>query len=680
MNETTNNMTPNSDIMHYESDIWEVADLLLAAGIKQSDFPKFMMPFFALVMLEGRMLNAVKKVQEEEGYTAQDKPEDFKEAFWEKDCGYNEYIVMQGKTLDSISKNDNTFDQDFKEYIDKFDNSLKKLLGINREKTQEKFLDLDGIVAELRSKKILLSIVQTWAKIDLSSYDNSAITTLEEHIKRKWADISASTAGEQYTPDDIISLISEIVAIKVTKPKNKYIHIYDPTCGGANLLYGVADRLEKEAGYHNIATYGSEYNDSLYALAAIESRFREKSTIHYGNTLTTVPFDNTEFDVIVANPPYGTKWSGYEKDVKKDERGQFPAGYPSISDGQLLFMQHILWKLADEGIAVEVHNGSSLFSGDAGSGESNIRKYIFDHDWVEAIIQLPQQEFFNTGIYTYLWIMNKKKDPLRKNKVILIDGSKGWSPLKKSKGDKRREMTSENRRDIVEALVNFTDSPISKVYDKEYFYYNKQSLILTEISDYKKTVCDSVCKDDKSFPIKEAATMTIGEEVYENFTNMTGTELRALGKKLMDSNQKDNVIVTTMNNESYKLDISSQSIYYKDHEGKSKELGCGDISLKATITNNIVKSVKIQIIPRKTSDYEIIPFSSAPEQNKRNIDNFMGKYIFKPYELGRDNVGVEVNFNKEFYTTEKMDNVATISSDIHKLSDIIGNLEKELEL
>lgn len=218
-----------------------------------------------------------------------------------------------------------------------------------------------------------MSIVQTWAKIDLSSYDNSAITTLEEHIKRKWADISASTAGEQYTPDDIISLISEIVAIKVTKPKNKYIHIYDPTCGGANLLYGVADRLEKEAGYHNIATYGSEYNDSLYALAAIESRFREKSTIHYGNTLTTVPFDNTEFDVIVANPPYGTKWSGYEKDVKKDERGQFPAGYPSISDGQLLFMQHILWKLADEGIAVEVHNGSSLFSGDAGSGESNIR-------------------------------------------------------------------------------------------------------------------------------------------------------------------------------------------------------------------------------------------------------------------------------------------------------------------
>lgn len=200
MNETTNNTTPNSDIMHYESDIWAVADLLLAAGIKQSDFPKFMMPFFALVMLEGRMLNAVKKVEEEEGITAKDNPEDFNEAFLEKDCGYNEYIVMQGKTLDSISKNDKTFNQDFKEYLNKFDNSLKELLGIDREKSQDKFLDLDGIVAELSNKKILMSIVQTWAKINLSPYDNSEITTLEEHIKRKWADISASTAGEQYTP------------------------------------------------------------------------------------------------------------------------------------------------------------------------------------------------------------------------------------------------------------------------------------------------------------------------------------------------------------------------------------------------------------------------------------------------------------------------------------------------
>ena len=263
MTEKNNIPSQPRDIMHYESDIWAIADLLLAASVKQSDFPAYMMPFFALMMLEGRMLNAMKLVEEEEGLTVKDHPEDFKEAFIDRDCGYNEYIVMQGKTLQNICNNDKTFEQDFASYLSEFDPTLKKLLGIERGKDEKKFLNMDYYVAELRSKKILLSVITAWSKIDLSPYDNSAITTLEEHIKRKWADISASTAGEQYTPDDIISLIADIVATKVTKPKSQNIHVYDPTCGGANLLFGVADRLHTQAGYRNIHTWGSEYNDDI---------------------------------------------------------------------------------------------------------------------------------------------------------------------------------------------------------------------------------------------------------------------------------------------------------------------------------------------------------------------------------------------------------------------------------
>ena len=236
MTDKQNIQSQPRDIMHYESDIWAIADLLLAASVKQSDFPAYMMPFFALMMLEGRMLNAMKRVEVEEGLTVKDDPEDFKEAFIDMDCGYNEYIVMEGKTLSSICSNDTTFEQDFDSYLKAFDDVLKKLLGIERGKDEKKFLNMDYYVAELRSKKILLSVITAWSKIDLSPYDNSAITTLEEHIKRKWADISASTAGEQYTPDDIISLIADIVATKVTKPKDQNIHVYDPTCGGANLL------------------------------------------------------------------------------------------------------------------------------------------------------------------------------------------------------------------------------------------------------------------------------------------------------------------------------------------------------------------------------------------------------------------------------------------------------------
>lgn len=623
MADTNNILNQPRDIMHYESDIWAIADLLLAASVKQSDFPTYMMPFFALVMLEGRMLNAIKEVENDEGLTAESDPDDFKEAFLEKECGYNEYIVMQGKTLSSICNNDSTFDQDFNSYLAEFDPTLKMLLGIDRGKEQ-KYLNMDGIVDELRAKKILMSIVTAWAKIDLAPYDNSAITTLEEHIKRRWADISASTAGEQYTPDDIISLIADIAAAKVNKPKNKIIHVYDPTCGGANLLFGVADRLSKQAGYRSIATYGSEYNDALYALAAIESRFRSNSKIHYGNTLTTVPFDDKSFDLIVANPPYGTKWSGYEKEIKKDQKGQFPGGLPSVSDGQLLFMQHILWQLDHEGLAIEVHSGSTLFSGDAGSGESNIRKYIFDHDWVEAIIQMPQNEFFNTGIYTYLWIMNKgkKNDPLRKNRVALIDGSNLWQLLKKAKGDKRREMNPEHRRQIVDALVNFQPNDICKIYDREYFYYNKQSLTLTDLDDNGNSVLSSLCPEGKKVKV-DADAYAFDED--------------------------RNTIVRTEDNEA---------------------MGCGKITTKDKKdrkTGNTITETFIE--PAYINDYEIIPHKFDENDNAAVIDEFMQKYVFKPYVLTKNVVGVELNFNKEFYVPEQLEDAEDILKEIEELDN-----------
>ena len=662
------------DIMQYESKIWEVADLLLSAGIKQSDFPAYMMPFFALVMVEGRMINTIKRVEAEQGITANDDVEAFKALYDAEDCGYNEYIVMQGKTLKSICKNDTTFEQDFPVYLHEFDDVLKQLLGIEREKTDQKFLNMDGIVAELRKKGILLEVVSAWSNIDLAPYNNSAITTLEEHIKRRWADISASTAGEQYTPEDIIELISRIVALKVNKPKNEMLHGYDPTCGGANLLFGVSDRLQKQ-GYKHIKTYGSELNDALYALAAIESRFRDMSTIKCGNTLTMVPFADMEesFDFIVANPPYGTKWKGYEKEIKNDKLGQFPAGYPEIKDGQLLFMQHILWQLSDTGIAVEVHNGSSLFSGGAGSGESNIRKYIFDNDWVEAIIQMPQQEFFNTGIYTYLWIMNKNKPLERKNKVALIDGSNGWAPEKPSKGDKRRRMLSEHMDAIIDALVSFEPSDICKVYDREHFYFNKQSLTLTEISDSGKYVEQTICKDGKTFNIKNPTALVVSDTRYDNLQNLCSDELKAIAKQVTEEKLNLALSVETEKDGTYSFDPEQCTILHSK-DGKTTDLGCGTFVFKAS-TGKKNSVHKISIEPYYISDYEIIPHHKDETANNSEINAFMDKYIYKPYVLGGNIVGVEINFNKEFYIPEKLENAGDILEEIENIEKEIGGIK-----
>lgn len=667
MTDIQNIQSQPRDIMHYESDIWAIADLLLAASVKQSDFPAYMMPFFALMMLEGRMLNAMKRVEEEEGLTVKDDPEDFKEAFIDMDCGYNEYIVMQGKTLSCICSNDTTFEQDFDSYLKAFDDVLKKLLGIERGKDEKKYLNMDYYVAELRSKKILLSVITAWSKIDLSPYDNSAITTLEEHIKRKWADISASTAGEQYTPDDIISLIADIVATKVTKPKDQNIHVYDPTCGGANLLFGVADRLHTQAGYKSIHTWGSEYNDALYALAAIESRFRSHSHIYYGNTLTTAPCMGRDIDVIVANPPYGTKWSGYEKEIKNDQKGQFPGGLPSVSDGQLLFMQHILWQLDQSGIAVEVHNGSTLFSGDAGSGESNIRKYIFDHDWVEAIIQMPQNEFFNTGIYTYLWIMNKQKSYERKDKVALIDGSHLWRLLKKAKGDKRREMTIEHRTAIVKALTDFVPSDICKIFDREHFYYNKQSLTLTEVDVNGEYLKEPVA-------LKKIQSVMLNNENLTELKDLDANTGNALKNKLKVANiDEDQIIISLEDGTCYSYDQEQETIICESKEGR-KTLGCGVFKFDLS-TSKGKKSLKVELIPRTTADYEIIPHHFDGRENQREVEAFMQKYVFKPYVLGKNVVGVELNFNKEFYVPEKIDKVEDVLKELRQLDNVLKGIQ-----
>lgn len=668
------------DILSYESDIWSCADLLIAVGIKQSDFPKYMMPFFALMMLEGRMRNEVVDIIQTEGLNREDNLDEFVEAFKDRDCGYNEYIVKDDKTLSNICSNDKTFEDDFRNYLSGFNGKLKELLGIERGTDDSKYLNLDGVIAELRKKGVLLQYVTKWSQIDLSTYNNSEITTLEEHIKRKWADISAETAGEQYTPEDIIALIADIVAAKIDIPKDDFVALYDPTCGGANLLFGVADRLKNINGYKYIQTFGQDFNDALYALASIESLFREDSRIEYGNTLTEGKFNDKEFDVVVANPPYGIPWKGFEKEVRQDQTGQF-AFYPSVSDGQMLFLQHTvnhLWK--DKGIVVEVNNGSSLFSGDAGSGESNIRKYLFDNDWVEAIIQMPSDEFFNTGIVTYLWILNKRKQTGRKDKVILINASDLWQPLKKNKGSKRKEMNPGHRRRIVDSLVRFEDNDIAKVFDKWHFYFNKQQIQLTEIDSNGRYVSQSLGCAGEVFKIKDADIIAVkssgvwewplddkeewkNQEEMVNMRKIIGTTVVCTSDYFYWEDKEHNVVLRT-------------SVVSGVHE----VLGSGYIAVTYGRTKKGNKTCTAKIADYTYKDAEIIPFNPDLEQNSEDIWAFMRRYIFKPYRLLDNTVGVEVNFNKEFYVSETVEPVDSILAEIVEIDKELINLEKGLGL
>lgn len=703
----------SQNISQYESDVWKTADLLIGAGIKQSDFPKFMMPFFALIMVESRLIRYAKELESE---IDRKDIDGFIEEFKDLGLGFNDYVVRENKTLKDICKNDKTFDVDFHAYLKAFDSETKYLLGVDKGNEEAKFLDISGVSGQLKKKGILFASVKTWSEIDLAPFNNSEITTLEEHIKRKWADISAETAGEQYTPDDIISLISEIIASKMVD-NGKFLTIFDPTCGGGNLLFGVEDKIQEKFPNRPTATFGQDWSDSLFALAKIESRFRKDSKIEYGNSLTDIKFIHNKFDIVVANPPYGVDWKGYKKDIDNDQTERFH-DIPSISDGQFLFTQHILYHLADDGLSIVVHNGSTLFSGDAGSGESNIRKFFFDNDYVEALIQMPTDEFFNTGIYTYLWVFNKNKPAERKDKVILINGSDLFVPLKKSRGKKRKEMDLDNRKIIVETLTNFKETSFAKVFDKWHFYFNKQSIMLTNVDENGKSleaelpvktnkegeekrvksivlkpikIVQSVETDDRPSnnpsdcePAIEITEFEISTFDPVQFSSLDEYFEKQIKPTIAELDYKEKNLKVVTEKASYWYDADKETIV-EEAKGKQKLLGCGKIVIKATLKKQVKSkealiTITVELTPDYQKDYEIVPYSPNPEENQQRIDDFMAKYITKPFEYLDNVIGAEINFNKVFYQPEQLREVPEIVADLQALEDALKNLENELAL
>lgn len=684
------------NILQYESKVWATADLLIGAGIKQSDFPKYMMPYFALIMVESRLIRYANELEKELG---RDDIESFVEEFKDFGIGYNDFVVRKNKTLKTICANDKTFDVDFHAYLKAFDAETKYLLGVDKGTEEEKFLDISGISGQLKKKRILFDTVKAWSEIDLIPFNNSEITTLEEHIKRKWADISAETAGEQYTPDDIIALISEIIASKIND-NGKFLTIYDPTCGGGNLLFGVEDKI-KEKFKRPTKTFGEDWSDSLYALAKIESRFRTDSEIRYGNTLTNISFIEKKFDVVVANPPYGVDWKGYKKDIEGDTTERF-VDIPSISDGQLLFTQHIVHQLSDDGVAVVVHNGSTLFSGDAGSGESNIRKYFFDKDFVEAIIQLPTDEFFNTGIHTYLWVFNKSKIQEKRDKIILINASELFSPLPKNKGQKRREMTSQKRKLIVDALEGFADNEFSKVFDKWAFYYNRQAIMLTNIDDNGKTieeilpikVKDGIEVKEKSIKLNPTRLEQINDDDnfhFEQFQifdvdNSTLSEYyyNVICPLISRIDYREGGLKVFTEKANYWFDLERETIV-EGKEGRERELGNGRIVVKSNYKKGNSKKkeqieITVEITPDYIKDYEIVEYFPDEKINNENISNFLEKFIKKPFRRLENIIGVEINFNKVFYKQPTYRDIAKVLCELKDLENKLSKLEIDLNL
>ncbi|HUX90332.1 MAG TPA: N-6 DNA methylase [Gallionellaceae bacterium] len=686
--------TIGAGIITYESDIWKTADTLRGCAIKESDWPGYMMPFFALMLVESRIRRLrAEKITEYKEATEQKFNEENPEHLTWLDMsikaagkGYHQDLVLHNKGLqETCQVPGGNFLNRFTTHLEQYDPETRRLLGMGYVAGLPKFLDIQGKAQSLwgMPNQPLYAFAQKWGNIDLTGFDNSEVTTIEEHIKRKWADISAETAGEQYTPSDVIDLASALIVelFKEGKDTKGIADVYDMTCGGGNFVYAMEDSLREAFPNLSVRARGQELNDALFALAAIEARFRSDAKIEWGNTLTDDRFLGEEFDAIMANPPYGVDWKDFKSAIEADASGRFAQNrLPPTSDGQLLFLQHAAFHLKESGVATIVHSGSTLFSGDAGGGESETRRWLLqEQDMVEAIIQLPKNEFFNTGISTYLWVLNKNKPKARKGRVLLINAENNFVKLKKNLNKKNCKIDEANCAKIVQAFRAYADGPISKVLSVDQLLYNKVEIILHRHDEAGRAV------QEEQALAGDVITITVGEQshIIKNGPLLKPDELSAkeAAAAFNEAIKAAESISVQAGKQRHSRDNETGAIQL--HDGKNtRELGLGVLTVKAKVAKSggaEILKVDVTLGPLKEKDTETTAYASDANANEKIIRDFLATWVKEPFErvAGGVKVGCEINFNKHFPKQSEVRAVKDLLAELHQINARSAKLEAE---
>ena len=341
-------------------------------------------------------------------------------------------------------------------------------------------------IERLRKANLLYQVVGRFADIDLhpEAVSNIEMGYLYEELIRKFSELSNETAGEHFTPREVIRLMVNLLFIDdaddiLTKP-GVVKTLCDPACGTGGMLSVAEDHLRSLNPQARLEVFGQELNAETYAICRSDMMLKGQDASHiaFGNSFSEDHFGGQRFDYLLANPPFGVEWKKVEAEVRKEAEtkgfnGRFGAGLPRINDGSFLFLQHMISKMKrpeDGGSRLAiVFNGSPLFTGAAGSGESEIRRWIIENDWLEAIIALPDQLFYNTGISTYIWLVSNRKAPERRGKVQLVDAREFFVKMRKSLGEKRKEISAEQIEVITRLYGEFAEGEEVKIFPNEAF-------------------------------------------------------------------------------------------------------------------------------------------------------------------------------------------------------------------
>ena len=509
--------------------IWNIADILRGL-YKPHEYGKVILPMTVIKHLHDTLLPTIDDVLAVSKSVTNIKVAQIRDRKLTDASGYTFYNTSRFTFENLLSDPENIYDN-FNSFLNGFSENVRDILDN---------FEFDKEISKMANNDALFAVIQEFnskkAYLGADTITSTDMGYIFEELVRRFSESYGEDAGAHFTSRDIIYLMTDLLLIN-EKPSDKPIvrTIYDQTMGTSQMLSAMMERIKALDANADVTTFGQELNPETYAIAKADTMIRggNPDNMALGSTLSKDAFSGYTFDYLISNPPFGIDWKKDQSAVKAEadlgDKGRFGVGLPKISDGQLLFQLNGIAKLKDTGRMAIIHNGSALFSGKAGGGESEIRRHVIMNDWLEAIIQLPTDLFYNTGIATYIWIITKNKTKERQGKVQLLDASKAFVKRRKNIGDKKVDIDKKCRELIVEAYGEFankiyTEDDLvveSKIFNNDFFGYQKV-VVETPLYDESGNIIrkkngkpepDTSKRDTEDIPLTEDIDTYINREV-----------------------------------------------------------------------------------------------------------------------------------------------------------------------
>jgi len=650
--------------------IWQIADLL-RGPYRPPQYERVMLPLTVLRRFDC-VLEPTKEAVMSRYEQIKDKPSSQGLALDARlnDIAGQRFHNHSPFTFEKLRGAPNTIAQDLVSYISGFSANVRKIF---------EFFEFEKEIERMDEANILYLVVTRFSTVDLhpSRVNNVQMGLIFENLIRRFNELANETAGDHFTPREVIRLMVNLLFMHddalLTVP-GTVRKMLDPTCGTGGMLAEAQGYMKDHNLHATLYAYGQDYNKRAFATAASDMLIKEVShngmgeNIKYGDSLIDDQFPEATFDYLIANPPFGVDWKKQQTAIvreheKRGYAGRFGAGLPRVNDGALLFLQHMISKFerVDEAnkkygsrMAV-VFSGSPLFTGGAGSGESNIRRWIIENDWLEAVVALPEQMFYNTGIGTYIWILTNRKEKQRRGKIQLVDAREVWLPMRRSLGDKRRKIGGAEEGeldqigDIVRLYGQFTHGDQSKLFDNEDFGYARVTVERPLRLRYQMTYDDKARFLDACpwlLDDIQAVDKILGREPQLDW-NAVDTQIRELLKKA-DSKWK-----------------ATEWKLFRDVFTK--------------------KDPNAEAVRKGKADYEADPdlrdFENIPLRD--DVDTYFAREVFPHVpdawmDRTKDKVGYEINFNRHFYKYTPPRPLAVIDAELKEAEALILKLLNEV--